>query len=501
MDAELHRDTVMGRRTFLAGLGSFSVALGVPLRSVGGATASGDGPYGPLDDTTVDEHGLVVPSGFVARVIGESGRPVPGTRYSWPAFPDGAATFATEGGWIHVCNSEVLTPVGRGGVSAVRFSADGEIVDARSILEGTTANCAGGPTPWGTWLSCEEVDGAVALDADGRTAGLVWETDPTGEREAVPLPAMGAFQHEAVAVDPVAGQLYLTEDQPDGRLYRFTPDAYPDLGAGRLQAAKVHDDGTVTWLDVDDPGATEVPVRAQVPEATTFPGGEGIWYHDGVVVFTTKLDVKVHEIDVGADRHRVLYAASELDRPALDSVDNITVHAPSGDVFVAEDGSEPAELVVLAPDGSVSVFARLAGDQHRGSEVTGPCFSPAGDRLYVSSQRGGSTGQGITFEVSGPFRELPSPSVEPTTTIAAQGRPGEIPTTTSATTSTTPGAEVVEATPQVRAEGGGFAWTPVAVGGAAAGLATAWVVDRRRRRARRPAVQPPDTEADDPRPG
>src|SRR5690606_35438722 len=101
-------------------------------------------------------------------------------------------------------------------------------------------------------------------------------------------PALGLFQHEAVAVDPDGKRLYLTEDRPDGRLYRFTPDAYPDLGAGTLEAASVEGD-TVTWVVVPDPSAATERLAVQVAADTTaFPGGEGIWFHDGVVYFTSK---------------------------------------------------------------------------------------------------------------------------------------------------------------------------------------------------------------------
>ena len=122
------------------------------------------------------------------------------------------------GGWVMVSNSGTIAPLG-GGVRAIRFDATGAIESATRVLGGTNVNCAGGPTPWGTWLSCEEYDlgDAVAPVLPGfpfgpGVAGMVWECDPTGATPGTALPALGVFSHEAVAVDPVTNTVYLTED-------------------------------------------------------------------------------------------------------------------------------------------------------------------------------------------------------------------------------------------------------------------------------------------------
>lgn len=343
-----------------------------------------------------DANGVRLPPGFTSRVIARAGQMVEGTSYEWHRLPDGGATYGTEdGGWIYVSNSEVPLI---GGVGAIRFDASGEITSAYRTLERTHANCAGGKTPWHTWLSCEEI---------GR--GRVYETDPWGETASVVRPALGVFKHEAAAVDPINAHLYLTEDESEGRWYRFVPstrtaDGHPDLNAGRLEVAVVAADGAVTWVELPDPRFEgEVPTRMQIAESTRFRGGEGIWYHDGVVYFTTKGDNRVWAYDVEEARISVLYDAATMAEPVIVGVDNITVTC-CGDVLVAEDGGS-MQIVAILPGGELKPLMQIVGQD--GSEITGPAFDPSGTRLYFSSQRGEDGG--VTYEVTGPFHEPVTP--------------------------------------------------------------------------------------------
>lgn len=369
----------------LAALGALGL-WGRPLTAVAAAPAA----LRPEPDA----NGLLLPEGFRSRILARSGeRPVAGADYAWHAAPDGGATFpAQDGGWIYVSNSEVAG--GGGGAGALRFAADGRVVDAYRVLGGTTLNCAGGPTPWGTWLSCEEYGG-----------GRVWECDPTGAQAAIVRPALGVFIHEAVCVDPRGGHLYLTEDVPDGCWYRYTPRrrlarGRLDLDDGVLEAAVVADDGRVHWTRVPDPLATTTPTRRQV-DATRFKGGEGTWCMQGSVYFTTKGDHRVWRYDLASQRLVVLYDRMTSPTPVLSGVDN-AVGAPNGDLLVAEDGGD-MQIVAVASDGRAAPIVQVIG--HSRSEVTGPAFDPSGTRLYFSSQRGaeGVSARGVTYEVTGPF--------------------------------------------------------------------------------------------------
>lgn len=410
----------------------------------------GDGPYGSLQPP--DANGLMLPEGFTSRVVARSNLPVGLSGYLWHIWPDGGHCFPTDdGGWVYCCNSENPVPSDQpglndphiGGASSIRFDPEGNIVDAFRVLGDTRSNCAGGPTPWGTWLSCEE------FQIEPGDAGRVWEVDPLvpyADQEVKVHDAMGSYKHEMVAIDPERRHLYLTEDQGHdedegdigGLLYRYTPSAWPDLSAGLLEAAVVAADGRVSWIEIPDPGGDPVETREQV-DAAHFDGGEGCWYDSGHVYITTKGDNRVWDLDIAAERLGILYDDDDFDEPVLQGVDNIIVSSFTGDILVAEDGGN-MEVVLITPDGVVAPLARATGPEHgrdnpapgtdvgpipvgdipTESEITGLAFNPDGSRLYFNSQRGAVWG--ITYEVTGPFvegREAVAPPASPPTSPPA----------------------------------------------------------------------------------
>ena len=350
---------------------------------------------GPLQQA--DSLGLRLPRGFSARIVAESGHQVSSklgpVDYMWHGSPDGGACFATQdGGWIYTSNSEIK--IG-GGAGALKFDAAGNLIDAYSILNGTRNNCGGGPTPWNTWLSCEEVG-----------YGDVYECDIYGRKKAQICPGLGRFKHEAIAIDSEAEFAYLTEDETDGLLYRYRPDTYLSSGAmnfegGSLSAARVKANGAVEWLAVPNstPQTEETALRYQLKGATRFNGGEGIWYHNGKVFFVTKGDNKVWRYDDTADFIECIYDPKTSPTPILSGVDNVSV-SNSGHVLVAEDGGD-MQIIVINPAGRLYPLVQVLNQDH--SEITGPAISPDGRRLYFSSQRGGRNGTGITYEISGNF--------------------------------------------------------------------------------------------------
>ncbi len=372
------------RRQFLqyAMLGLSSMAIPSLVK------ADNHDPVSLTKETWLDKSlNIEIPKGSVIRQIAQSSLPVINDKkFLWHSAPDGGACFETaDNGWVYVSNSEMKNK--KGGVGAIRFNNKGEIVDAYSILNNTSRNCAGGKTPWNTWLSCEE----------SGDHGQVYECDPLGKKAAIVRPEMGSFNHEAAAVDPDSGYVYLTEDLRDGCFYRFKPHSKNDLSEGTLEIA-IPNKNVLSWKKIDDPLAQVKPTRYQVMEAARFKGGEGIVYHNKQVFFTTKIDNIVWAYHTQTYLITKVYDASDYQLPLLTGVDNIEV-SQSGELLIAEDGGN-MQIIALDHNYEPHILVDVHGQDR--SEITGPVFSPDGKRLYFSSQRGktGRDKDGITYEIT-----------------------------------------------------------------------------------------------------
>ncbi|MFV0127191.1 alkaline phosphatase PhoX [Streptomyces sp. HMX112] len=422
----------------------------------GTAAARGHTGYGPL---LPDPEGLLdLPEGFRHRVLSREGAPLRSGEGPVPGSHDGMAAFAGRRGRVHLVRNhengatarlgvpavEGLTydPAGKGGCTAIELDARGEVAGERVAVAGTAVNCAGGPTPWGTWLTCEETENRAGTNGYTKDHGFVFEVDPVDPRRtgAVPLTAMGRFQHEAVAVDPRSGIVYETEDafdRPFGLFYRFLPRK-PLGGTGSLRAggtleamrvpgvpdlSAIQETGTVLegvqWVPVPDPQARQTPIRLQDfgPRGITHAQKlEGCYWNGRAVFFVSSFararagSAADHFGQVWRyEPHRrrltlvVVFGPGTGVQPPGESPDNICL-APGGGLMVCEDGDGAQHVYGLTRRGQVYPVARNA--QNTGTEekpewgeFAGVTFSPDGRTMYVNCYA-----PGTTFAVTGPWR-------------------------------------------------------------------------------------------------
>ncbi|MFD7782824.1 alkaline phosphatase PhoX [Streptomyces nojiriensis] len=451
------------RRGLLAAGGiAFSGALGALFAGGGSRAAAARAPrtprtdrgYGPL---VADPRGLLdLPAGFTYRVLSRAGGPLRSGEGPVPANCDGMAAFEAGGGRVRlVRNHENRTtaalrvpavpgltydPQALGGCTALELDAAGRVTGERVALAGTAVNCAGGRTPWNTWLSCEETEDRAGTSGYTRDHGYVFEVDPADPHRsgAVPLTSMGRFAHEAVAVDPYRGVVYETEDafvRPFGLFYRFLPERpLGGLGSlragGRLEAmrvpgladlAVVDEPGAVfpvEWVPVPDPSAAATPIRLQ----DFGPGGithaqklEGCYWGDGGVHFVSSFarsgegaaadhhgQVWFHDPRRSTIRLDVRFGPAADNALPGDSPDNICL-APDGGLMVCEDGGGAQYVFGVTVGGEVYPMARNAEDIGRPGaaewgEFAGVTFSPDGRTMYVNAYA-----PGTTFAVTGPW--------------------------------------------------------------------------------------------------
>lgn len=391
---------------------------------------------GPL---IVDPAGILdLPAGFTYRILERTGWTMDdGLRV--PLYPDGMGVFPQPDGTIVLMRNHELTVGGGpyppgppppaattyrpedgnvGGVTRLVVDATTlERVSSNLVLYGTRRNCAGGISPWG-WLSCEE------SVEPGHGYVFLCQPDAT----AVEIPdrkvALGRFNHEAAAVDPISGIIYLTEDRGNGCLYRFVPtdpalpfdgtlEAAMVVGSPRLDlgTALLNDTFEITWLPLTgtDPVADDLRVRAAADGAATFRRGEGAFFVGGELFFAATNGGPVNrgqifrlsKVPGGYDALTVVGESPNV--AVLDSPDNICV-APWGDVIVAEDGGSVPHIRGVTPSGEIYDIAR---NGFGAGEFAGVCFSPAGDALFANLWSAG-----LTVVITGPFPTPPEPMLD-----------------------------------------------------------------------------------------
>lgn len=443
--------THSSRRTFLratiAGAGAaFATPLEALLARVESGRAPDDaldfGPLGPVKDEATGLPLLQLPEGFRYVSFGWTGDPLDDGGQT-PGAHDGMAAFAQSGPRVTLVRNHEITgtrsfaasltydPGAGGGTTTLEFdSAAGRWLTARASLGGTCRNCAGGPTPWGSWLTCEETLLGPGERSITRHHGYVFEVPAHGTSSCEPLVDMGRFVHEAVAVDPVTGIVYETEDQRASGLYRFIPKSPGELAAGgRLEMLAIagrqrFDTRTrqprrarygLRWVPIDQPN----PIRGASVFAQGYSRGgaifgrlEGACYDAGKIYVTSTSGGnaamgQVWEVDPAGNELRLLFESPGA--RVLNMPDNLCA-SPRGGLVICEDGTTNPSVHGLTKDGRIFRFARnnvvlrgevrgLKGD-FRQSEFAGATFSPDGQWLFLNVQN-----PGVTVAITGPWRD------------------------------------------------------------------------------------------------
>ena len=322
---------------------------------------------------------------------------------------------------------------GQGGTTTIIYDPRRQQVVRQFLsLAGTTINCSGGPTPWKSWISCEETDMQAGEDWK-KDHGYNFEvpvTENPGLTEPVPIKGMGRFTHEAVAIDPKSGIAYQTEDEGNSLIYRFKPTVKGALHKGGVLQAMVFKSSSsmdtrnwkettvlkkelydIEWITLQDTDSPENDLRVRGHEAgaAIFARGEGMWYDNGKVYFTCTSGGKkklgqlyVYHLSPfeGQSKEEEKPGKLELylepqDSDVMDMCDNLTV-APWGDLIICEDGRGTDYLLGVKPDG---IPYKLARNALNSKEFAGSVFSPDGSILFVNIQL-----PGLTLAITGPWR-------------------------------------------------------------------------------------------------
>jgi len=423
-----------------------------------------------VDDQTSGLPLLKLPRGFRYQTFAWAGEAL-GDGYTSPRACDGMGVVDDQDGIVTLIRNHELRgssgPLGDpkkawdvtgGGTSTLKFDTRSEqLVDSKISLAGTVNNCAGGITPWGTWLSCEEAPVTPELMHHGietrqrlwhlknakKPHGYVFEVHPGGEPNPEPIIAMGQMYHEAVAVEPESGVVYMTEDRsPHAGLYRYLPDVPGKLKAGgKLQMLNVADRPelvtsvplgspmTVSWVDIPEPGqghrpgthdGTGVVAQGMAAGATAFLSLEGCAYFEKSIYFTSKAGGhagagQIFRLDLARETIELIFEADG--RNGFSGPDNIIV-SPNGSLMICEDRlglfTRGQYIAGLSGDGGLFAFcqtnpdlkATYGGHDLRktaaSSEWAGVCFSADGQWMFANLYS-----PGVTFAITGPWGQGP----------------------------------------------------------------------------------------------
>lgn len=461
------------RRRFLSDTFSVvsSVSVGAAWASLGGRLSFGEGPQGksPLVDVKDETTGLPLlrlPEGFRYQSFGWTGDKM-SDGISTPGAHDGMGVIQDEngvltlirnheasgdGGHISFGSGQPYDSQAYGGCTSLKFDTKSEkFIDSRVAISGTSRNCAGGVTPWGTWLTCEEtVLGPSDIDRYQndevrkfkKDHGWIFEVSADGTRNPVPYKAMGRFVHEAVAIDRETGIVYETEDRGTSGFYRFVPNKVGELAAGgTLEIAEVvgqkdlrggFANGTqfpVRWHKIPNPELASTPGKGKPDELGVFKQGEalggsifarleGCWAGNDLIYFDATSGGaaqagQIWQYDPKAETLTLLFESPS--KPTLNMPDNLCVR-PQGNLMLCEDNNYgitefPQRVFHLTQDGKLSLFAennvwlkkKYKGfmDDYRTKEWAGACFSPDGEWMFVNIQS-----PGITLAITGPWNSL-----------------------------------------------------------------------------------------------